>query len=105
MILDIQYDKTNAFAIAKEERDELPKRRQRKDRNIGLKRRLHRENVKILQYKRREQVARKFRKLQEEKIQQQQIQIMQLQNAIFCRTIIGTTTIHCGIAEVIRTAA
>ena len=79
--LDMQYNKTNAFAIAKEERDELSKRRQREDRNIGLKRRLHRENIKILQYKRREQVARKFRKLQEEKIQQQQIQIMQLQNA------------------------
>ena len=79
--LEIQHNKTNAFAIAKEERDELSKRRQRKHRNIGLKRKLHRENTKILQHKRREQVARRFRELQEEKIQQQQIQIMQLQNA------------------------
>ena len=37
----------NAFAIAKEERDELSKRRQREDRNIGLKG-LH--PVKTLKY-------------------------------------------------------
>ena len=35
--LEIQHNKTNAFAIAKEERDELSKRRQRKHREYWSK--------------------------------------------------------------------